>query len=86
MPVAVLADTPKPQSKFTALRVIDAEPEMPVPSQRCTVVWSAEMRLEMPAPAKLAVVGSLMSCQSSGALMHLGPTVQHLSGSNFLIG
>lgn len=58
--VAVLAQAPTPQSKFIALRVINAVPEMSAPSQCCTLVWSGGMRLEMsalPDPQWLAAVG-----------------------------
>jgi transposase-like protein len=58
--VAVFADAPKPQSKFVALRVSDAVPEMSAQSQCCTLVWSGGMRLEMsalPDPQWLAAVG-----------------------------
>jgi hypothetical protein len=54
------ASAPKPQSKFVALRVSDAMPNMASPTWRCTLVLTGGMRLEMselPDPQWLAAVG-----------------------------
>jgi transposase-like protein len=58
--VVVVAHAPKPHSKFVALRVSSAVPEMSAPSLCCTLVWSGGMRLEMsalPEPQWLAALG-----------------------------
>ena len=57
---SALASTPKPQSKFVALRVSDAMPDMTSPSWCCTLVLTGGMRLELsalPDPLWLAAVG-----------------------------
>ena len=57
-PVEVAA--PKAKSKFIALRVSDAVPDMAPPFWRCTLVLNAGMRLEMsalPDPQWLEAVG-----------------------------
>lgn len=59
-PHSVSVAAPKPQSKFVALRVNDAVPEVAPPSWRCTLVLSGGMRLEMsalPDPHWLVAVG-----------------------------
>ena len=57
---SALASAPNPQSKFVALDVSDAMPDMASPSWRCTLVLTGGMRLEMselPDPQWLAAVG-----------------------------
>jgi transposase-like protein len=60
-PHSVAVATPKPPSKFVALRVSDAVPEVaPYASWRCALVLTGGMRLEMsalPDPQWLAAVG-----------------------------
>jgi len=59
-PHSVAVAAPKPRSKFVALRVSDAVPEVAPPSWRCTLVLAGGMRLEMsalPDPDWLAAVG-----------------------------
>lgn len=59
-PHSVAVAAPKPQSKFVALRVRDAVPEVVPPSWCCTLVLADGMRLEMsalPDPHWLSAVG-----------------------------
>ena len=57
---SVALATPKPQSKFVALRVKDALEQIAQPSWECTLVLGGGMRLEMsalPDPQWLVAVG-----------------------------